>query len=212
MASPVIIPKKSTIADKVPLPEQLAGGEVSVNWADQVWHGKHPSTNAVVPIGAPYLHSHDQLISLDRSRDLELTNSGAVTISDGSITTTLSPSSTANRTLNFPDKSGTLATLDDVGGGAPSPTNDLDEMFTSASATYYHEVNYTAGGDVSAIEVYASSAKTTHLYSRSFTYDASGNLTQILTTDQQNAGVSLTKTITYTGSGDIATVTRNYNI
>lgn len=96
-----------------------------------------------------------------------------------------------------------------VGGGT---INDLDEMFNSARATYYHEVNYTGGGDVSTIEVYDTSAKTTHLYSRALTYDASGNLIQILTTDRQNAGVSLTKTITYTGSGDIATVTRNYNI
>lgn len=88
--------------------------------------------------------------------------------------------------------------------------NDLDEMFNSARANYYHEVNYTAGGDVSSIEVYATSAKTTHLYSRSFTYDSQGNLTQILTADQQNAGVSLTKTITYTGSGDVASVTRTY--
>lgn len=208
-----LIPKKSTIADKLPLPEQLAGGEVTVNWADQAWNGKHPGTGGIVPIGAPYLHSHDQLISLDRTRDLELTNAGAVAISDGTITTTLAPSSTVSRTLTLPDKSGTLATLDDVGGGGtPGPTNDLDEMFTSASATYYHEVNYTAGGDVSAIEVYATSAKTTHLYSRSFTYDGAGNLTQILTTDQQNAGVSLTKTITYSGSGDIASVTRTYSL
>jgi hypothetical protein len=122
--------------------------------------------------------------------------------------------------LNFADAkiygrhpgNNTIVTFTSGGGGGAATINDLDEMFTSARATYYHEVNYTAGGDVSAIEVYASSAKTTHLYSRSFTYDASGNLTQILTTDQQNAGVSLTKTITYTGSGDIATVTRNYNI
>jgi len=97
-------------------------------------------------------------------------------------------------------------------GGTPAPTNDLDEMFNTASATYYHEINYTAGGDVSAIEVYATSAKTTHLYSRAFTYDGAGNLTQVLTTDQQDAGVSLTKTITYTGSGDIATVTRSYSL
>lgn len=211
MASPKIIPKKSAIS-KVPSSSDLVSGEVAVNYADQQWYGKHPSTDAVIPIGAPYIHSHDQLISLDRSRDLELTNSGAVTISDGSITTTLSPSSTANRTLNFPDKSGTLATLDDVGGGAPSPTNDLDEMFTSARATYYQEVNYTAGGDVSAIEVYSTSAKTTHLYSRAFTYNASGNITQVLTTDRQNSGVSLTKTISYNGSGDIATVTRSYSL
>jgi hypothetical protein len=102
--------------------------------------------------------------------------------------------------------------LNKPGSGGAATINDLDEMFTSARATYYHEVNYTAGGDVSAIEVYATSAKATHLYSRAFTYNASGNITQVLTTDRQNSGVSLTKTISYNGSGDIATVTRNYNI
>lgn len=122
--------------------------------------------------------------------------------------------------LNFADAkiygrhpgNNTIVTFTSGGGGGAATINDLDEMFSSARATYYHEVNYTAGGDVSAIEVYATSAKTTHLYSRSFTYDASGNLTQTLTTDQQNAGVSLTKTITYSGSGDIASVTRAYNL
>jgi hypothetical protein len=83
MASPKIIPKKSTIADKVPLPEQLEGGEVSVNWADQVWHGKHPSSNAVVPIGAPALHSHDELYSLDKSQHIELQNNGDLTLPNG---------------------------------------------------------------------------------------------------------------------------------
>ena len=122
--------------------------------------------------------------------------------------------------LNFADAkiygrhpgNNTIVTFTSGGGGGAATINDLEGMFSSALATYYHEVNYTAGGDVSAIEVYATSAKTTHLYSRSFTYDASGNLTQILTTDQQNAGVSLTKTITYSGSGDIASVTRAYNL
>jgi hypothetical protein len=91
MASPILIPKKSTIADKVPLPEQLAGGEVSVNWADQVWHGKHPSTNAVVPIGAPAIHSHDELYSLDKSQQLELQNNGGLVLTAGANATTLTP-------------------------------------------------------------------------------------------------------------------------
>lgn len=85
-----LIPRKSTIADKVPLPEQLAGGEVTVNWADQAWNGKHPGTNAVIPIGAPYIHSHDELYSLDKSKQLELQNDGSLVFS-GAATTTLTP-------------------------------------------------------------------------------------------------------------------------
>lgn len=103
MANPKIIPKKSTIASKIPLPEQLAGGEVSVNWADQVWHGKHPSTNAVVPIGAPAVHSHDELYSLDSSKHLELQNNGSLLINGAT-------------TITLPSASGTLATLDDIVG------------------------------------------------------------------------------------------------
>ncbi len=112
-------------------------------------------------------------------------------------------------THEIADISGLQDALDAASGGT---INNLDEMFTSARAAYYHEVNYTAGGDVSAIEVYATSAKTTHLYSRTFTYDASGNLTQILTTDRQNPGVSLTKSLTYTAGGDLSTITRTYSL
>ena len=112
MASPIIIPKKSTIADKVPLPEQLAGGEVSVNWADQVWHGKHPSTNAVVPIGAPAIHSHDELYSLDKSQQLELQNNGTLVVTGATA-----------KTFTFPSASGTLATLADIAGSVAGVTS-----------------------------------------------------------------------------------------
>lgn len=152
MAAPIFIPKRSTVAAKIPTTSDLAPGEICLNYADAKIYGRHPGNNTIV------------------------------TFASGS------------------------------GGGTPGPTNDLDEMFTSARASYYHEINYTAGGDVSTIQVYATSAKTTHLYSRSFTYDGAGNITQVLTTDQQNAGVSLTKTITYNGGGDIATVTRTYSL
>jgi len=105
---------------------------------------------------------------------------------------------------------GAVYALTGGGGGGPTTINDLDEMFTTARANYYHEVNYNVSGDVSDIQVYDDALQTTHLYSRAFTYDGSGNITAVTTTDQQNAGVSLTKTISYNGSGDIATVTRNY--
>ena len=100
-----------------------------------------------------------------------------------------------------------------VGGGGGGPVGvsvDLDAMFSTAFENYYHEVNYSGSGDITDIQVYNDNLQTTHLFSRTFTYDGSGNLTQIVTNDEQNAGVSLTKTISYNGSGDIATVTRNY--
>lgn len=107
MANPRIIPKKSVIS-KVPLTTDLVSGEVAINYADQVWYGKHPSTGAIVEIGAPYLHSHDQLLSLDKNNELELTNAGNLVLSVGENSTTLTPTSTTARTLTIPDKSGTI--------------------------------------------------------------------------------------------------------
>ena len=122
MANPKIVPKKSTIADKVPLTTDLASGEVAINYADQVWYGKHPSTGNVVPIGAPYQHSHDQLLSIDKNNELELTNSGSLVLSVGANSTTLTPTSTTNRTVTIPDKTGPLI----VGSTADSvPVNGI---------------------------------------------------------------------------------------
>lgn len=107
---------------------------------------------------------------------------------------------------------GAVYELTGGGGGGPVGVSvDLDAMFSTAYENYYHEVNYSGnGGDITDIQVYDDNLQTTHLFSRTFTYDGSGNLTQIVTSDEQNAGVSLTKTISYNGSGDIANVTRNY--
>lgn len=196
MASSKIIPKKSVILGAVPPTGSLIAGEIAINHADKKLYAKHPSTGAIQEIGSLSAHSHDELYSFDSSQHIELQNNGDLVVTAGS----------TSKTLTLPGASGTLATLDDITG------TDLDKMFNSARSIYYHEVNYTTGGDVSAIEVYATSAKATHLYSRAFTYNASGNITQVLTTDRQNSGVSLTKTISYNGSGDIATVTRSYSL
>jgi len=211
MASTKIVPKKSVQQGKVPEAGDLSSGEIAINYTDKKLYAKNPSSGLVVEIGGLSAHYHDQLFSVNRVSDFEVSDSGSVVVTNGSgVSTSLLPLSSVNRVLSLPDKNGTLATLDDV--PASSTINDLDEMFNSARATYYHEVGYTAGGDVSAIEVYATSAKATHLYSRAFTYNASGNITQVLTTDRQNSGVSLTKTISYNGSGDIATMTRSYSL
>lgn len=46
-----ILPKKSTVAAKVPTTSDLNAGEVSVNWADRKWHGRHPTDNSIVELG-----------------------------------------------------------------------------------------------------------------------------------------------------------------
>jgi hypothetical protein len=132
MASPIIIPKKSTIAGKVPLPEQLSGGEVCVNWADQVWQGKHPTTNGVVPIGAPAIHSHDELYSLDQTKHLELQNNGDLTLPNGG---TISDSAAAEGSLTFTPPSATNQWTLGIDGSTILPNNTLKGYSFTATNT-----------------------------------------------------------------------------
>lgn len=109
MANPIISPKKSTIAGRVPTTNDLSPGEICINHADAKLYARHPSSGAIQEIGSLSAHSHDQLISIDSTADLELQNNGSVIITDGAIPTTLAVSSTTARTITFPDKAGVLA-------------------------------------------------------------------------------------------------------
>jgi hypothetical protein len=117
MANPIIVPKKSTVSSKVPITSDLALGEIAINHADKKLYARHPISGTVQEIGSLTAHSHDQLISVDSTADLELQNNGSVIITDGAVSTTLALSSTIARTITFPDKTGTIAFLDDVGSG-----------------------------------------------------------------------------------------------
>jgi hypothetical protein len=117
MANPIIVPKKSTVSSKVPTTSDLALGEIAINHADKKLYARHPISGTVQEIGSLTAHSHDQLISVDSTADLELQNNGSVIITDGSVSTTIALSSTIARTITFPDKTGTVAFLDDVGSG-----------------------------------------------------------------------------------------------
>lgn len=46
-----VLPKRSTVAGKVPLPTDLAVAEIAVNFADRKIYGKNPADNTVVPLG-----------------------------------------------------------------------------------------------------------------------------------------------------------------
>ena len=46
-----IIPKKSTVAGKVPTTSDLGLGEICLNHADHVLYSRHPGTGAVYAIG-----------------------------------------------------------------------------------------------------------------------------------------------------------------
>lgn len=48
----VLIPKKSTVAAKVPTTSDLALGEIAINHADKKLYARHPSSGVVQSIGA----------------------------------------------------------------------------------------------------------------------------------------------------------------
>ena len=113
MANPIIVPKKSTIAARVPANADLASGEICINHADKKLYAKHPSTGAIQEIGGMSVHSHDELYSPDSSQVLELQNNSNLTITAGG----------ATKTFTFPSASGTLATLDDITGSVAGVTS-----------------------------------------------------------------------------------------
>jgi len=192
MANPIISPKKSTIAGKVPLSSDLASGEIAINHADKKLYAKDPSTGNVQEIGSLSAHSHDQLISVDSTADLELQNNGSVIITDGAIPTTLAISSTTTRTITFPDKSGTIAFLDDVGGVSQTDT--------------YSEPTYT-NGVLTSIVTWSDNTKSVLVETKTFSY-TSGNLAQIVVTDGNNA-TTITKTFTYSGD-NLSSITKDF--
>ena len=113
MANPIIVPKKSTIAARVPANGDLASGEICINHADKKLYAKHPSTGAIQEIGGMSVHSHDEIYSPDSSQLLELQNNGNLTITAGA----------ATKTFTLPSASGTLATLDDITGSVAGVTS-----------------------------------------------------------------------------------------
>lgn len=97
-----------------------------------------------------------------------------------------------------------LATSSDGGG-----TDIIDLDFKAAYSSYYHEISYTSG-NVSSIDIWEDSGKSTKLFTKALTYDGtSGNLTQIVVTDNVNSS-TLTKAFTYDVDGNLATITRTY--
>ena len=113
MANPIIVPKKSTIAARVPANADLASGEICINHADKKLYAKHPSTGAIQEIGGMSVHSHDELYSPDSSQVLELQNNSNLTITAGG----------ATKTFVLPSASGTIATLSDITGSVAGVTS-----------------------------------------------------------------------------------------
>jgi hypothetical protein len=88
-------------------------------------------------------------------------------------------------------------------------TDIIDLDFKAAYSNYYHEITYTSG-NVSSIDIWENSGKTTKLFTKALTYDGTtGNLTQIVVTDEVNSS-TLTKAFTYDVDGNLQTITRTY--
>ena len=90
----------------------------------------------------------------------------------------------------------------------------LEDMYNYANANFYSEMGYT-DDKLTSIDVWVTSSKSTALFERELTYNASGQLTSVVTRDVQGTGgntrATLTKTLTYTETGALATVTRSYS-
>lgn len=46
-----IVPKKSTVAGKIPTTDDLIPGELAINYADRLLFARHPATNAIISLG-----------------------------------------------------------------------------------------------------------------------------------------------------------------
>lgn len=90
----------------------------------------------------------------------------------------------------------------------------LESMYNYANASFYNEMVYT-DGVLTGINVWVNSSMNTKLFERTFTYDASDNLSTIVTKDVQGASgavrATLTKTFTYDNNNNLTAVSRVYS-
>ena len=88
------------------------------------------------------------------------------------------------------------------------PDAELEFMWSVTYPKPYKEFSYNGTGDIVNFDIYDTPAKAVHVFNKSFTYDGSGNLIQIVTT---NLLTLLTKTrvIEYDGNGEMISETES---
>lgn len=88
----------------------------------------------------------------------------------------------------------------------------IESMYNYANTNFFSELSYDGTGKLTGVDVWVTSNKITKLYERTFTYDASDNLTTIVTKDVQGGSArhTLTKTMAYDGNNNLTSVTRVY--
>lgn len=87
----------------------------------------------------------------------------------------------------------------------------LEGLYNYANSNFYSELGYT-GTQLTSVDVWVNSGKTTKLFERTLTYDSNNNLTQVVTKDVQGGSTryTLTKTLAYDGNNNLTSVTRVY--
>lgn len=82
------------------------------------------------------------------------------------------------------------------------PEAELEFMWALAYPRPFKEFTYNGSGDITAFDIYETSAKLLHILNKTFGYDVSGNLTSIVTTNVIT-GLTKTRTITYDLNGQM---------
>lgn len=89
----------------------------------------------------------------------------------------------------------------------------LEDMYNYANANFYSEMTYSITDQLTGVYVWVSDNKSTALFERDLTYNASGQLTSVITRDVQGSSTrtTLTKNLAYTATGALSSTTRSYS-
>lgn len=86
------------------------------------------------------------------------------------------------------------------------PDAELEFMWSVTYPKPYKEFTYNMTGDIVNFDIYATPAKTIHIFNKNFTYNVNGNLIQIVTTNLLT-GLTKTRVIAYDINGEMISET-----
>jgi hypothetical protein len=122
MANPIIKPKSSTVASKVPASSDLALGEICVNHADRRLYSRNPSTGEVYKL-AGTKDAPDRVWSFDISADGTTTFLGFLLYSDFPNTGSVYDSAAWEISRTIFNSAGTTSTESSATGAWSNKTN-----------------------------------------------------------------------------------------
>lgn len=102
----------------------------------------------------------------------------------------------------------TGVSIDDVSAAGFPTDAELEMTWAVAFPKPYKEFSYNLTGDIVDFDVYANDTKAVHVFNKHFTYDLSGNLIQIVTTNLITSE-SKTKDIDYDLAGEMISMTES---